>query len=843
MVKRGTWTVALFASLLVGLTASAADAESPRTVIINEVAWGGASWDHTAEWIELLNASDESVNVNGWRLISSDGSPNVPLHGVLAPGRVDPPSDAFLLLERRDDLTVPDVPANVIYAGALDDGGEALFLLDAEGRIVDSANAPTAPGAVSPWPAGFAEHGPTPHGTMERVDIDLGDVASNWSTWREDDVQTPSSSVYGGTPGSSNSVFNIPPVASFTHDPSLPRPGESVHFDATSSADASDEIISYHWSFGDRHEGEGAFVDHTFPEAGRYDVTLTVVDGSGAETSITRLVRVMVTHPPSADFSVLPSYPDRSYHVQDLLGFQDESNDIDGDLVSWEWTFGDGFHASGESVFHPYDIPGEYTVALEVTDDQGEWALQSQSISVLSRPPIVHFTFEPEHPNQGEAVRFDASSSWDPDGAIAIYRWDFDSDGVTDLESMDAIIEYAFAEPGEYTPNLGLLDDAGVPSYPPDDADVPFSEPPVVRVNTSPISIFSVSCFDPTETQTVSFTDASFDPDGTLVSWAWSFGDGSRSEDPSPSHAYSASGPVTLSLTVTDDNGATHTTEATLDVGNLSPLASLTVDKTTSPTGAAFRFDASDSVDPSPDGAIVEYAWDFEDDGTYDQTTAACTVSHSYADDGTYAVRCQVTDDDGATAVSDSLRVVVTNRPPRVTRVSWAPEIPTDGQEVAFSGAADDPDGEVVRWVWGFGDGADATDREATHAFANNQSYAVTLTVEDDDGGQSEPYSFEVSVANALPMAILSATSVGYRTVAFDSLKSYDPSPNGEIVHVAWHFGDGTSCPGTPSACGDTGRATPTHFYSAPGTYIVTLVVVDDQGGLSTAEQTITVRE
>ena len=843
MAKRATGAVLLFASLLVGLTAFAAGIESPRTVIINEVAWSGASWDHTAEWIELLNVSDESVDIDGWRLISSDGSPNVLLHGVLAPGSAAaPPSDAFLLLERTSDLTVPDVLADIIYAGALDDGGEALFLLDAEGRFVDSANAPSVPGTVDSWPAGSAGHGSTPRGTMERVDIELGDVASNWSTWRAGNVQTPSSSV-NGTPGSRNSVFNIPPVASFTHDPTLPRPGESVHFDATSSVDASDEIVSYHWSFGDELKGDGLCVDHTFLDAGQYNVTLTVVDSNGAETSIAQLVRVMVTHQPSADFSVLPSFPDREYHAQDVLGFQDESNDMDGDLVLWEWEFGDGCHASGERVFHQYDSPGDYIVLLGVTDDQGQCAVQSQSISVLSRPPVVHFTFDPEHPNQGEAVRFDASSSWDPDGTIASYRWDFDSDGVTDLESSVAIIEHAFAEPGEYTASLHLTDDTGVPSYPPNDADVPFSEPAVIRVNTLPVSAFSVSCFDPTEMQTVSFTDASFDPDGTLISWMWDFGDGTRSEGSSPSHAYSSSGPITLSLTVTDDNGATHTTEATLDIGNLPPLASLAADKTTSPTGAAFRLDASDSVDPSPDGAIVEYAWDFENDGTYDQTTTACTVSHSYTDDGTYTVRCQVTDDDGATAVSDPIRLVVTNRPPRVTRVSWSPENPTDGQEAAFSGAADDPDGDVVRWLWDFGDGTSATGQNATHAFPYDQNYTVTLTVEDEDGQQSEPYSFEVSVANALPVAILGATYVGYRTVAFDSLRSYDPSPNGEIVHVAWRFGDGTSCPGAPSACGDTGRATPTHFYSAPGTYIVTLVVVDDQGGLSTAEQTITVRE
>ncbi len=99
-------------------------------VRINEVAWMGTVTSANDEWIELYNAGTGKVDLDGWT-VSSNGSLLIPLSGVIPAGK-------YFLLERTDDSTVPSASADVIYTGALGNGGATLIVKNKNGTVEDT---------------------------------------------------------------------------------------------------------------------------------------------------------------------------------------------------------------------------------------------------------------------------------------------------------------------------------------------------------------------------------------------------------------------------------------------------------------------------------------------------------------------------------------------------------------------------------------------------------------------------------------------------------------------------------------------------------------------------------
>ncbi|NVL89824.1 MAG: SBBP repeat-containing protein [Desulfobacterales bacterium] len=169
--------------------------------------------------------------------------------------------------------------------------------------------------------------------------------------------------------------------------------------------------------------------------------------------------------------------------------------------------------------------------------------------------------------------------------------------------------------------------------------------------------------------------------------------------------------------------------------------------------GAAVTLDASGSTDP--DGTIVLYEWDFDDDGIYDASSASPTITHTWGDDYTGSVTLRVTDNGGLTD-TDMTTVNIFNLPPTVSIDSVEqpePEFILPYHELTFHGSFTDPGWlDTHESYWDFGDGSgdagtleeeneqpDATGTcTMTYAYSAPGSYTVTLTVTDDDGGVGE---------------------------------------------------------------------------------------------------------
>ncbi len=168
--------------------------------------------------------------------------------------------------------------------------------------------------------------------------------------------------------------------------------------------------------------------------------------------------------------------------------------------------------------------------------------------------------------------------------------------------------------------------------------------------NVSPVAAFSTHAEQ--LKVTVDATD-SRDPDGTVTDYRWTFGDGATGSGVTASHDYQQAGTYPVTLTVTDDDGATHSLTRQVGV-TVPPTAAFTE----TVNGLSVDFDGTGSNDP--DGTIAGYHWAFGD-GT---TGSGATTSHDYQSSGNYAVTLTVTDDDGASrAVTRQISVTAAGTP------------------------------------------------------------------------------------------------------------------------------------------------------------------------------------
>ncbi len=259
------------------------------------------------------------------------------------------------------------------------------------------------------------------------------------------------------------------------------------------------------------------------------------------------------------------------------------------------------------------------------------------TIKIDTVSPTASFTYSPSTPNVDEIISFTDQSS-DYRSGVASWSWSF-GDGTTSTQRNPT---YSYTSAGSYQVTLTVTDSAGLTDS--ITKTVTVSEGEVV--NQPPTANFTYSPSSPQANETISFTDQSSDPDGSVVSWSWAFGDGSTSTLQNPTHSYGVDGSYNVTLTVTDNGGATDSITKTITVGeivtNQPPTASFTYFPSTPRVNGLISF-TDQSTDP--DGQIVSWNWDFGDGSTSAQQNS----SHSYASSGNYQASLTVTDNGGAT--------------------------------------------------------------------------------------------------------------------------------------------------------------------------------------------------
>ncbi len=653
-----------------------------------------------------------------------------------------------------------------------------------------------------------------------------------------------------GAPATGNAM----PTAGFTFTTS----DLMADFIDTSTDDGT--IMSRSWDFGD---GSPPSTDtnpsHPYGAGGNYNVTLTVTDDGGGVDSEIQPVTVSepgVNNMPVAAFTADCNNLDCT--------FADASSDSDGTIDSWSWDFGDGNTSTAASPSHTY-AAGTYNVTLTVTDNAGGSDSDTQSVTVAANlPPTAAFTS-----STSDLTASFTDGSSDSDGTIASRSWDFGDGSPLSAATSPS---HLYAAAGPYSVTLTVTDDDG------DSGNVTQSVTVTEPVpNVAPVASFTVDrnpCgtdFYPNQCQ---FTDTSTDSDGNTVTWDWDFGGGAviGGLPIAPGHQmlvqFPANGPnpVTVSLTVTDDDGATHSSvpmdlplshpSPAADVVHIADLDNMSVLAPRDRWDAAVSVLVRDNNGSPVSGATVDGTWSNGTSGGGSCATDAsgqCTITKSKIKGNVSLVTFSVTsvsagldyssaantDPDG-----DSNGTLIDLAQPGVSQpltASFTVDRDPCGTDFfpntcMFTDTTDDPDASIVLWSWDIGDGNPPTesltpDSQILVEFPADGPNPVTVILTVTDGaGATDSASMTLAISDPVatpPTAAFSVSCTDYNCAYVDG-----SSDDGSITGRSWVFGDG-------AVSSDTN---PSHTYAPGGTtYTVTLEVTDNDAMTDMTSQDVTV--
>ena len=192
----------------------------------------------------------------------------------------------------------------------------------------------------------------------------------------------------GGTP------FNLPPNPIITSDVVRGVAPLTVQFNSDRSTDDG-LIVSRLWDFDDETTSQEISPRHTFTATGDYEVTLTLTDDGDGQNSTTLVIAV--TEAPVAVISVTPTSADAA---PALFTFDASASvDPDGEIVRYQWDFGDGSREFLQEVTHIYASAGTFRARLTVTDDKGVTGSAEKLIPVGIATPTIEIRVPPDHVN------------------------------------------------------------------------------------------------------------------------------------------------------------------------------------------------------------------------------------------------------------------------------------------------------------------------------------------------------------------------------------------------------------------------------------------------------------
>lgn len=402
---------------------------------------------------------------------------------------------------------------------------------------------------------------------------------------------------------------------------------------------------------------------------------------------------------PIAGFTFTPGQPLTSPRS---VEFESDANDLDGQIVDYEWDLGDGTVVSGsdkESVDHSYSDPDKYTVTLTVSDDDGVTDEVSKVVSVGGL----------SYNDDATPMPLNASAGYD-DGSIEF--------SVTNRHSADIVIYEVLVDPEDSTIDRIDAEEEADEIYVEGDVLAGgYSEPEDIY-NDGRIFDIADDGLGPARLSGHSTADVSLEGFEEI--------DGSKAD--------MGSEEVFVAMRY-EVNGSYYTAQFTLNGAggsNQPPVPSFDYDC----TGTSCTFDDDGSDDP--DGSVENFAWNF-DDGTTISGPSETSVSHDFSANGTYDVSLTVTDDSGVSATVTETVLVGDPGPPVVFAVN------AGGDEMTAGGVTYQEDTTSNPHPFHVGDNFEESTGDTIENTSFDGLYQTTRHGENEWGGDS-PGSFGYAI-------------------------------------------------------------------------------------------------
>ncbi len=346
-------------------------------------------------------------------------------------------------------------------------------------------------------------------------------------------------------------------IADFIFQQARSLPPALVNFDASSSTTSSGTISSYAWDFGDGAISSGINASHTYSNSGNFLVKLTVT--SSANVSVVRSKYVIIQQfvTPTAGFTVLPQ-SQYNYIFNGSISFSPN-----GQIVSYDWNFGDGTIASGIEVSHVFSI-GSKTIQLKVKDEFGQTAITYIKILVADHmAPALTIT----QPLEGAVI---TGNTFNISGLASEQLLKLSVNGISinlnaDLRSF--IQSFSSLANGNIALNFEAIDLAG--NILRKSINVTFSKPPAFPILVNLGGPYFAGPNNPIDFN----ASNTIDPNGGTLSYIWDFGDGSFGYGADVIHSYSTLGTYAAKLSVISTSAQTAQGQTNVVIGTPTVLA------------------------------------------------------------------------------------------------------------------------------------------------------------------------------------------------------------------------------------------------------------------------------